>query len=140
MPLFIGSTCDGAWFEVEETCFQIFVSNVWDKARKYCLQQGGDLAVVDSEIKRQAIASRLTVIDNRHPHVNIGAHIGLRQLGTWQWLGGRNISASVWHPGYPHIFNIGECAELTKGSLDWKLSQTSCHYTVGFLCETNERK
>ena len=89
------------------------------------------MAVVDSEIKRQAIASRLTIIDNNHPNVNIGAHIGLCKMGTWQWLGGRNISA------------IGEerkCGGLVKDSLDWKLYPLSCHYGVSFLCETNERK
>ena len=112
----------------------------WDEAREHCFWQGGDLAVVDSEIKRQAIASRLTIIDNRHPHVNIGAHIGLRQLSIWQWLGGRNISASVWYPGYPYVFDIGDCGVLVKDSLDWKLYPLSCHYGVSFLCETNERK
>lgn len=113
----------------------------WDNARERCLQQGGDLAIVDSEIKRVIIASYLTVIDNLFPDVNIQAFIGIRKFGTWQWLGGKNISANIWHRGYPHVLKSGECGALVRDSLEWKLLQTSCSvYRLGYMCETHESK
>lgn len=139
----LGSKCDDTWFEMEDSCFRVFagtIYKVWDKAREHCLQQDGDLAIVDSEMKRQTVASHLNDIDDRHPDINIAAFIGIRKFGTWQWLGGRNISSSVWHSGYPHALKSGKCAALARGPIDWKLLQSSCRYTIGFICETSERK
>lgn len=112
----------------------------WDKARERCLQQGGDLAIVDSEVKRQTIARHLTEIDNLFPDVNIQAFIGIRKLGRWQWLGGRSILGNIWHSGHPHVLWSGECGALAKISLEWKLLQTSCFYSLGFVCETHDSK
>ena len=141
--VFLVSTCDAAWFEAEDSCFRVFAGNVgktWDKAREFCLQQGGDLAIVDSEIKRNSIASNLTNIDNNFPGTYIRAFIGFRKFGEWHWLGGTNISASIWQLGYPDVLKSGECGFLARGSFDWKLAHTSCLYGLGFICETNERK
>ena len=124
-------------------CFRIFGNTyvTWDKARERCLQQGGDLAIVDSEIKRQIIASYLTVKDNLFPNVNVQAFIGIRKFGTWQWLGGKNISTrNIWHRGYPHALWSGECGALVRDSLEWKLLQTYCFYTLSYICETHESK
>ena len=113
----------------------------WDDARERCFNQGGDLAIVDSETKRQTIAKYLTEIDNLFPDVNIQAFIGIRKLGRWQWLGGMSISVdNIWHPGYPHILWSGECGVLVKYNHEWKLLQTSCVYTLGFMCETHDSK
>lgn len=80
------------------------------------------------------------MIDNLFPDVNIQAFIGIRKLGTWQWLGGKNISTNIWHHGYPDALWSGECGALVRGSLKWKLLQTSCFYTLGYICETDESK
>ena len=112
----------------------------WDRARQHCLQQGGDLAIVDSEIKRRTIGKHLTKIDNFFPDVNIQAFIGIRKLSRWQWSGGRSIPGDIWHHGYPHVLTSGECGVLVKISLKWKLFQTSCFYELGFICETRDSK
>lgn len=131
---FSGSKCEDAWFDVVNTCFRIFagILKTWDGARDYCLRQGGDLAVVDSETKRKAIASRVT-------HVYTWRlFIGIRKKGaSWQWSGDKNISSAFWHPGFP---NSGACVALDKRSHDWKLFTTSCFLNNGFLCQTTERK
>lgn len=140
---FVQGSCEDGWFEADGICFRISGNNTyvtWDTARERCLQQGGDLAIVDSEIKRQIIASYLTVIDNLFPDVNVQAFIGIRKFGTWQWLGGKIISTNIWHSGYPHALWSGECGALVRGSLEWKLLQTSCSYTLGYMCETHESK
>ena len=113
----------------------------WDRARQRCLQQGGDLAIVDSEIKRRTIGKHLTEIDNFFPDVNIRAFIGIRKFDRWHWLGGRSILGDIWHHGYPLTSGAGrKCGLLDKRSLKWKLSQTKCNYELGFICESNDSK
>lgn len=112
----------------------------WDKARERCLQQGGDLAIVDSEIKRQTISSYLTEIDYLLPNVNIQAFIGIRKSGTWQWLGGGDILGNIWHRGYPQVLKNGKCGALVWDSLEWKLLQSSCFSSLDYMCETHESK
>lgn len=141
--LSLGASCEDGWFEVEKICFRIYGNHTyltWDKGRDRCLQQGGDLAIVDSEIKRQTISRYLTKIDKLFPDVNIQAYIGIRKLGIWQWIGGRSSSGNIWHRGYPHVLVSGECAALVKGFVEWKLFQTSCFYLNSFVCETHESK
>ena len=143
---FTGSTCDSGWFEVDDSCFRVLartsVATEWNKARESCLQQGSDLAVVDSEIKRKIIGYHLTNISSRYPDDNIrAAFLGIRKFGIWHWLDGSNISTSIWLSGYPWIFERGECGLLVKSwSLEWKLAHMPCWWYSGFICETDERK
>ena len=142
---FTGSTCDSGWFEVDDSCFRVFARNSvakeWDKARESCLQLGSDLAVVDSEIKRKIIGCHLTNISKKYPDENIKAFLGIRNFGIWHWLDGSNISTSIWHSGYPRIFERGKCGWLVKSrSLEWKLAHVPCWMNGGFICETDERK
>ena len=143
---FTGSTCDSGWFEVDDSCFRVFagtsVAKEWKEARESCLQLGSDLAVVDSEIKRKIIGDHLTNISNKYPDDNINAFIGIRKLSTWHWLDGSSVSASIWHYGFPRVFERGECGFLGKWwSLEWKLFHMPCQwYYGGFICETDERK
>ena len=141
---FIGSTCDSGWFEVADSCFRVFagtsVAKEWGKARESCLQQGSDLAVVDSEIERKIIGDHLTNIANRYPGDNIKAFLGIRKFRTWRWLDDSSVSASIWHSGYPDVSKSGQCGLLEKRSLQWKLARWSCGYRRSFICETDERK
>ena len=141
---FIGSTCDSGWFEVADSCFRVFAgtsfAKEWVKARESCLQQGSDLAVVDSEIERKSIGDHLTNIANRYPGYNIDAFLGIRKFRTWIWLDGTSVSASIWHSGYPYVSNSGQCGLLAKRSPQWKLAHGSCGYRRSFICETDERK
>ena len=130
---------------MNDTCFGVFagtsVAKEWYKARESCLQQGSDLAVVDSEIERKIIADHLTNIANRYPGENIKVFLGIiRKFGTWHWLDGSNISTSIWHSGYPDVLKTGECGLLAKLSREWKLAHVSCRFGSRFICETDERK
>ena len=140
---FTGSTCDSGWFEVDDSCFRVFagtsVAKEWEEARESCLQQGSDLAVVDSEIERKIIGDHLTNIANRYPGDNIKAFLGIRKFRTWRWLDS-SVSASIWHSGYPDVSKSGQCGLLEKRSLQWKLARWSCGYRRSFICETDERK
>ena len=147
---FTGSTCDSGWFVVNDSCFRVFAGTSfargWNSARVSCQRLGSDLAVVESEIKRKIISEHLTNISNKYPDDNIKAFVGIRKFGTWHWLDGSNISASIWRFRYPDILSgSGECGFLVKRwfSLEWKLTPVSCsrRRPVRFtVCETDERK
>ena len=129
---------------MDDLCFVVFagtsVAREWNEAREVCLQLGGELAVVKTEIERKIIGDHLTNIAKRYPGDNIKAFLGIRKFGTWHWLDGSNISTSIWHSGYPDVLWSGECGVLVKLSAEWRLAQEFCLYTFGFVCETDERK
>ena len=137
------SECEISWFNVGGLCFRVYVGNIsitWGEARYFCNKRGGDLAVVDSELKREAIDIHLHNVSLVNHHVVINkAHIGLRELVRWQWPGGSTISSNYWQRGEEDVLKVGESALVTRRSSAWKLAKvkTSSH---GFLCQKNERK
>ena len=142
---FSESNCESSWFAVEGICFRIYAGNMtrnWFQARTYCLDRGGDLAVVDSESKRQVIASRLD--DNNSIYPNLAVYrvsIGVRPLVKWHWLGGRIISSHYWRRGQPDPLTSLYCAVLQRwSSIGWKLVQEECNFDLEFLCQTRESK
>ena len=135
------SKCESPWFEVEGLCFRVYAGNTpyhWSEARYLCIRKGGDLAVVDSELKRRTIAYRLNNMRHSYPRI-YRVYIGLCKLVTWKWLGGSSISSNYWHRGELDDLKFGECALVMRRSYAWKLAKGQCSQH-GFLCETNERK
>ena len=137
------SECEISWFKVGGLCFRAYAGDIsvtWSEARSFCKRRGGDLAVVDSESKRKAIAIHLHNVSLNHPNVSIKkAYIGLRRLVRWQWPGGSSISSNYWHRGEEDVLKVGESAVVTRRSSTWKLAKEKPSYH-GFLCQTNERK
>lgn len=109
----------------------------WQTARQNCQEQSSDLAIVDTEIKRKAMDTRLDKKDQHLPNVDIQVFIGILRLGLWQWLGGGHISADSWHQGYPLRSPTQHCGFLEKRS-QWKLLQSQCNFQRSYLCETEE--
>ena len=109
----------------------------WSEARYICKGKGGDLAVVDSELKRNVIASHLDIVRGSYPIHRV--YIGFCELVTWQWLGGSNISSNYWHRGELDDLKVEKCALVVRRSSAWKLAKGQCSHH-GFLCQTNERK
>ena len=97
------------------------------------------MAVVDSELKRKAIANHLDNVRHYYRNINM-VYIGLRKLVLWKWLGGSNISSNYWHRGEPDDLKVEECALVMRRSSAWKLAKGQCSRHHGFLCQTNERK
>ena len=142
---FSESNCESSWFAVEGICFRIYAGNMtrnWFHARTYCLDRGGDLAVVDSELKRQVIASRLDNNNSIYPNLAVyRVSIGVRLLVKWHWLGGRIISSHYWRRGQPDPLTFLDCAVLQRwSSVGWKLVQAHCYLEREFLCQTRESK
>ena len=136
------SKCESSWFGVEGLCFQVYAGNIsynWSEARYFCKGKGGDLAVVDTELKRESIASHLDNVSQSYPSID-RVYIGFCELVTWQWLGGSNISSNYWHRGELDDLKVEECALVVRRSSAWKLAKQQCSQHQGFLCQTNERK
>ena len=137
------SKCEISWFNVGGLCFRVYAGNIsvtWSQARNFCKRRGGDLAVVDSESKRKAIAIHLHNVSLSYPYVFIKkAHIGLRKLLRWQWRGGSDISSNFWHRGEQDDPKVGESALVMRRSSAWKLARGQ-HSNHGFLCQANKRK
>ena len=135
--------CEISGFNVGGLCFRVYAGNIsvtWSEARYFCKRRGGDLAVVDSELKRKTIDIHLHNVSLYYPHaVTNKLYIGLRRLGRWQWPGGSNISSNYWHRGEQDVLKVGESALVMRRSSAWKLAKErrSIH---GFLCQKNERK
>lgn len=137
---FPGASCEDGWFEVEKSCFKVFAGDVsvdWQTARQNCQEQSSDLAIVDTEIKRKAMDTRLDKKDQHLPNVDIQVFIGILRLSLWQWLGDGHISADSWHQGYPLRSPTQHCGFLEKRS-QWKLLQSQCNFQRSYLCETEE--
>ena len=134
------SKCESSWFDAGGLCFRVYARNKsyhWNEARSFCNGKGGDLAVVDSEMKRKTIANHLDNMRRSYPIDRV--YIGLFKLVTWQWLGGSSISSNYWHRGELDDLKVGECALVMRRSSAWKLAKGQCSHH-GFLCQTNERK
>ena len=137
---FPGASCEDGWFEVEKSCFKVFAGDAsvdWQTARQNCQEQSSDLAIVDTEIKRKAMDTRIDKKDQHLPNVDIQVFIGILRLGLWQWLGDGHISADSWHQGYPLRSPTQHCGFLEKRS-QWKLLQSQCNFQRSYLCETEE--
>ena len=123
---------------MEGLCFRVYAGYMsnWSEARDFCKRKGGDLAVVDSELKRKAISNHLGNVSQNM------VYIGLRELVIWHWLGGSSISSNYWHRGEPDDLKVEECALVVRRSSAWKLAKGRCSHDQhrGFLCQTNERK
>ena len=126
---------------MEGLCFRVYAGNVlyWSEARDFCKRKGGDLAVVDSELKRKAISNHLGNVSQYFPNMH-RVYIGLCELVIWHWLGGSNISSNYWHRGELDDLKVEDCALVARRSSAWKLAKGRCSQHHGFLCQTNERK
>ncbi|PFX21360.1 G-protein coupled receptor GRL101 [Stylophora pistillata] len=107
-----GASCEDGWFEVEKSCFKIFGGDVfvnWQIARQNCRTHGGDLAIVDTEIKREAMNTRLAERDQLLPNIDIQVFIGIQRLGNY--IAGRPTDKAL-HPDF-----IGTSAQVVDGNI-----------------------
>ncbi|XP_042341567.1 low affinity immunoglobulin epsilon Fc receptor-like [Plectropomus leopardus] len=151
------SRCLPGWVEHASRCF--FLSQEtekWEKARKICLDLGGDLAVV-LNAKDQAFLTNMTFqFKQQHPEVLFhSAWIGLQDMvkeGTHIWVNGNRIHRNViyWKPMEPNNAMASwdtsqagqDCVAIVPpskiGEKNWLKSWDDivCGGKRHFLCET----
>ncbi|KAK1893435.1 C-type lectin domain family 4 member M [Dissostichus eleginoides] len=103
--------CLPGWTFMNSVCFYFAFSDAfsprsWQEARQFCINQGGDLAVIDSREKHLAITELITNYqDPSRPIVHSGFWIGLRDIeeeGIWKWLDGTSLTTGYWNDGEPN--------------------------------------
>ncbi|KAI9516016.1 hypothetical protein NQZ68_020544 [Dissostichus eleginoides] len=92
--------CLPGWTFMNSVCFYFAFSDAfsprsWQEARQFCINQGGDLAVIYSREKHLAISKLITKDELGSPHTPNGYWIGLRDIeeeGIWKWLDGTRLT------------------------------------------------
>ncbi|XP_041443149.1 hepatic lectin isoform X1 [Xenopus laevis] len=127
--------CDSAWINFEDSCYYITTKKTnWEKARSFCVQEGGDLAVINSEKEQTFLKEKSGV--SRINRFWIGLN-DLEEEGTWTWVDGTDYSTSYqfWTKGEPndHLKNE-DCAHLWNFTGEW--NDVHCTFEVPYaICE-----
>ncbi|XP_076643424.1 hemolymph lipopolysaccharide-binding protein-like isoform X6 [Halictus rubicundus] len=109
----------------------------WNTAREICMQEGGQLAVINSAEKAAVFRSWAS---NETAHgVWIGIH-DLFEQGKWVTVTGEPVAAMSYYPwaaGEPNNeFGVEHCAALWKKHSDG-IFDVPCSAKYSFICEIN---
>ncbi|KAK5916702.1 hypothetical protein CgunFtcFv8_011658 [Champsocephalus gunnari] len=107
--------CLPGWTFMHSVCYyfpfsDVFSPRSWQEARQFCINQGGDLAVIDSREKHLAITELITNyrVPSR-PVAHSGFWIGLRDIeeeGIWKWIDGTRLTTGYWNDGEPNDYSV----------------------------------
>ncbi|XP_029170634.1 hemolymph lipopolysaccharide-binding protein-like [Nylanderia fulva] len=107
----------------------------WNKARQACIQEGGHLAIINSESEEKILLRML-----QEGNINL-AWLGVHDYfeeGDWVTVKGEaleNTGYMRWTTKWPNVpdnFNGQNCAVLIKeGGMD----DDNCHTTAAYFCE-----
>ncbi|XP_041444786.1 hepatic lectin isoform X2 [Xenopus laevis] len=126
--------CDSAWITFEDSCYYITTrKSNWQKARSFCVQEGGDLVVVNSE-KEQFLKEKSGVSILKRYWIGLN---DLEEEGTWTWVDGTAYSTSYqfWKKGEPNDhFTNEDCAHLWNPTGEW--NDVHCTFEEPYaICE-----
>ncbi|XP_076278651.1 C-type lectin mosGCTL-1-like isoform X3 [Lasioglossum baleicum] len=105
----------------------------WYNARKICLAEGGQLAVMDSQQKHDLF------LQWKRERNNVGLWLGFHDLfeeGTWVTVTGESIDSIGYYPwadNEPNDDGGQDCAVLWMSGMD----DYKCSNLAGFICEIN---
>ncbi|KAF3844798.1 hypothetical protein F7725_007961 [Dissostichus mawsoni] len=133
---------------MNSVCFYFAFSDAfsprsWQEARQFCINQGGDLAVIDSREKHLAITELITNYqDPSRPIVHIGFWIGLRDIeeGIWKWLDGTRLTTGYWNDGEPNDSGGEDCAATYPRGNPFKAwNDAPCNHILKWICQMTPR-
>ncbi|XP_033624641.1 macrophage mannose receptor 1-like [Asterias rubens] len=135
--------CAAPFLRLFDKCYGLFGIEIdgtprlsWHKAEKYCNEQGGTLAVIDS----REVQSVITALLVRAPSANVW--IGLNDLdveNTFKWTDGTNISFKNWAPdqpdnGFPAFEE--DCVYLESNEdFPGEWNDGFCDYNREYICQ-----
>lgn len=114
-------------------CLNTSSPATWEQAQHLCTAAGGNLAVLDTEAKNQAIAAALGV---RQTQATGSLWIGLNDRdreGDFRWISGDPVTHTAWRAGEPNNAGDEDCAEWSPGDGQW--NDLACEAQLGSLCE-----
>uniref|UniRef100_F7CSY8 C-type lectin domain family 4 member E n=1 Tax=Xenopus tropicalis TaxID=8364 RepID=F7CSY8_XENTR len=127
--------CDSAWIQFEDSCYYITTKKTnWQKARSFCVQEGGDLVVVNSEKEQKFLKEKSGVSNLKRFWIGLS---DIEEEGTWTWVDGTDYSTSYqfWKKGEPndHLTNE-DCAHLWNPTGEW--NDVHCTFQEPYaICE-----
>uniref|UniRef100_A0AAQ4QFA2 Mannose receptor C-type 1 n=1 Tax=Gasterosteus aculeatus aculeatus TaxID=481459 RepID=A0AAQ4QFA2_GASAC len=120
--------CAPDWLAFQGKCYKIVMgedNNSWQDARKYCINQGGNLVSITKEREQAFLTTQML-------GYNGNLWIGMNDI-NWEkhfvWTDGKAISYTNWAKGQPT--NV---KRLHDGRL---LSVEDCESKHGFICKRN---
>ncbi|XP_028252059.1 CD209 antigen-like protein E [Parambassis ranga] len=145
IPLIHGGCkhCSPGWFLMNSICYYFSFSSSdglksWQKAREFCQTHGGDLAIIDSKDKENAMVNQLITHEDLSKPL-MGFWFGLRDTDeetTWKWIDGKHLAEAYWNDGEPN--NVGEedCAALYARENFFKAwNDAKCAVPMKWICE-----
>ncbi|XP_008296580.1 macrophage mannose receptor 1 [Stegastes partitus] len=138
--------CAPEWLAFQGKCYKIVVGSDnknWQDARKYCINQGGNLVSIVNEKEQAFLTTQML-------NYNEDLWIGMNDV-NWEmhfvWTDGRGILYTNWAKGHPasspegHYFmeEVFDCVvmvgSVAKQTGQWKVAD--CHAKYGFVCKRN---
>lgn len=107
----------------------------WTKARRICIQEGGHLAIINSNSEEKILLGLLD--ENKVTHAWFGIH-DLYEEGDWNTIMDEPLETagySNWRPNQPDNYNGKQhCGVFLK---DGGIDDVECSATYSFFCEIN---
>jgi hypothetical protein len=107
--------------------------STWEEAQHLCTAAGGNLAVLDSEAKNQALATALGASPTQ---ATVSLWIGLNDRvreGDFRWIDGEPVTHTAWRGGEPNNQGDEDCAEWSPSDGRW--NDLPCATQIGSLCQ-----
>ncbi|XP_056307509.1 ladderlectin-like [Danio aesculapii] len=135
----ISRRCPAGWEKFGSQCFKFFNEyKTWAEAEKQCVDLGGNLASIQSEVTHNFLLAYLKRQEKGITRTWIGAH-DATQVDIWFWSDGSKFEYSAWHSGEPNNGgNAERCAEMGFGDeLRW--NDARCETRLNFICYRSAR-
>ncbi|XP_041666073.1 macrophage mannose receptor 1 [Cheilinus undulatus] len=129
--------CPEGWLRFGSKCFLFKgkkdeIKLGWGEARDWCKEQGGDLAVIDTQYENDFVASYLKDLE-------LPTWIGLSDTlleNQYAWADGSSVRYTNWNDKEPNNAGGAEhCAALTHNHLvTGRWNDDACHKNHSFVC------
>ncbi|XP_032420206.1 CD209 antigen-like protein E isoform X1 [Xiphophorus hellerii] len=118
------------WVRFHSSVYYIsFNRNTWQQSRRFCLQQGADLVIINTKEEQDFTRqfNRLTWL---------GLH-NKTKTGNWTWVDGTPLTKSYWGPGEPNGFEgkMENCVEIRFFELENSWNDIPCGDENYWICE-----
>ncbi|XDV38143.1 hypothetical protein PO909_007612 [Leuciscus waleckii] len=101
----------------------------WSNSRQYCKNNGGDLIILNTEVKQRTITSLLS------ERMWIGLN-DIQQEGSMRWVDNSALNQGFWYPGEPNdVGGSEDCVELLPSAPLQNWNDLPCTDSRKGICE-----
>ncbi|KAM4749985.1 CD209 antigen-like protein C [Anableps anableps] len=120
------------WLHFQTSVYHIsFTKNTWHESRKFCLQQGADLVIINTK-EEQDFTRQF------HRLTWLGLH-NVTETGKWTWVDGTLLTKRFryWGPGEPNGYEgkNENCVEIRFFELENSWNDIPCEDQNYWICE-----